>query len=46
MLIHHVEACTFPAWIGTEQRRLYEFVGNHLVLSFGPNRLIWERLPD
>jgi Lipocalin-like domain len=45
-LIHHVEACTLPAWVGTDQMRQYEFVGTHLVLRSGPGKLTWERLPD
>ncbi|MCU1294467.1 MAG: hypothetical protein JWP08_3317 [Bryobacterales bacterium] len=38
--------CTLPAWIGTEQKRQCEFVGSQLVLRFGPNKLVWEHLPD
>ena len=42
---HHVESCSLPAWIGTDQPRQYEFVGAHLALSAGSTRLVWERLP-
>jgi Lipocalin-like domain len=42
---HHIEACTLPAWTGTDQRRQFEFAGNRLTLRFGPNKLVWERLP-
>ena len=45
-VIHHVEACTLPAWIDTGQRRQYEFTGSRLVLRFDPYQLVWERLPD
>ena len=45
-VIHHVEACMLPAWVGTEQRRLYEFEGGRLVLRSGAYKLVWERLPD
>jgi hypothetical protein len=45
-VIHHVEACTLPAWVGTAQTRQYEFVGAHLVLRAGSSKLVWERLPD
>jgi len=45
-VIHHVEACTLPAWVGTDQRRQYEFVGGLLVLSAGSAKVVWERLPD
>ncbi|HTF68620.1 MAG TPA: lipocalin-like domain-containing protein [Edaphobacter sp.] len=39
-LIHHIEACTLPAWVATDQKRLYEFVGSQLVLRFGPSKLV------
>jgi hypothetical protein len=45
-VIHHVEACSLPAWVGTDQRRKYEFDGPRLVLRSGPYKLVWERLPD
>jgi YD repeat-containing protein len=45
-VIHHVESCTLPAWVGTDQARQYEFVGGHLVLRAGSAKLVWERLPD
>jgi hypothetical protein len=45
-LIHHIEACTLPAWIDTNQKRQYEFAGSQLVLKFASYRLVWERLPD
>lgn len=45
-VIHHVESCTLPAWVGTDQTRQYEFVGAHLVLRAGSSKLVWERLPD
>ena len=43
---HNIEACTLPAWTGTDQKRQLEFAGSQLVLRFGPNNLVWERLPD
>ena len=43
---HHIEACTLPAWTGTDQERQCEFVGDQLVLRFGPNKLVRERLSD
>ena len=43
---HHIEACTLPAWTGTDQKRQLEFAGTQLVLRFGPNKLVWERLPE
>ena len=50
-VIHHVEACLYPNWVGSNQRRLYEFSGGQLILraingSGGPgteSRLVWER---
>lgn len=44
-VIHHVEACTLPAWVGTDQTRHYEFVDAHLALRAGSGRAVWERLP-
>jgi hypothetical protein len=43
-VIHHVEACMLPAWVGTDQKRHYEFEGPYLVLRSGPNKLVWERI--
>jgi hypothetical protein len=45
-LVHHIEACTLPAWVGTDQKRQYEFAGGQLVLKFGTTKLVWERLSD
>jgi hypothetical protein len=48
-VIHHVEAATNPAWVGTDLVRKYEFSGRTLTLSVeGATRsvLVWERLPD
>src|ERR1700730_2814688 len=50
-VIHHVEASLYPHWVGSDQRRLYEFSGNQLILravngAGGPgteSRLVWER---
>jgi hypothetical protein len=48
---HHLEICSFPNWVGTEQRRFYEFDGDLLVLSTPPislggestvSTLLWE----
>jgi hypothetical protein len=45
-LIHHVEACTLPAWVGTDQTRHFEFVGAHLALRAGSGKAVWERSPQ
>ena len=49
-VIHHVQGALIPSWVGSDQRRQYEFAGsNRLVLtaSFDQSvsRLIWEREP-
>jgi 3-hydroxybutyryl-CoA dehydrogenase len=52
-VIHHVEHCTFPNWIGSDQARLFHFDGNRLILETPPmpsggretiSRLVWERI--
>ncbi len=49
---HHVEGSSFPNWVGTDQRRFFEFYGNQLTVSTPPTPfggeqltalLIWER---
>lgn len=45
-VVHHVEACMLPAWVGTDQRRQWEFDGPRLALRSGPYKLVWERLQD
>jgi len=53
MVIHHVEVCLFPNWIGNDQKRTFEFDGDRLLLSTEPiavgemqwtGHLIWERI--
>jgi hypothetical protein len=50
-VIHHVEICSFPNWVGTRQERFYHFEGDRLVLSTPPislggestvSTLVWE----
>jgi hypothetical protein len=50
-VIHHVDLSLFPNWVGVEQERLVEVLGNRLVLSTRPillggvqrtAHLIWE----
>src|SRR5262245_47205212 len=52
-VIHHLQLSWFPNWIGTDQKRYFEFTGNQLMLKTPPvtflgaaqvHRLIWERL--
>ena len=45
-VIHHVQACLVPSWVGTDLRRTYRFDGNRLVLRAGTTtalELVWER---
>jgi hypothetical protein len=52
-ITHHIEAALLPNWVGTDQKRHFEFDGKYLTLK-GPLRLggvqgivnlVWERLP-
>jgi hypothetical protein len=47
IVVHHVEVCSFPNWVGTDQKRLFRFEGLQLVLLTGAaptdTRLVWER---
>jgi hypothetical protein len=53
IIVHHVEAALIPNWVGTEQRRDFEFDGKYLTLKGplvlggvqGVVSLVWERLP-
>jgi hypothetical protein len=49
-VIHHVQACLVPSWVGTDLKRTYRFDGNRLVLTAstatGVLELVWEREPD
>jgi hypothetical protein len=45
-LITEVEACTIPAWSGTEQKRTYELMGDTLALITPATKLTWKRLPN
>ena len=46
-VIHHVEACLVPSWVGHDLRRKYRLQGNRLLLSAVTPAytvdLIWER---
>jgi Lipocalin-like domain len=52
-VVHHVELSLFPNWVGVDQERLVEIVGNRLTVSTRPmlldgiqqsGHLIWERV--
>jgi hypothetical protein len=51
-VLHHVEGSLFPNWVGTTQRRLFEFDGGMLVLRQvsadrrSESRLVWVRAPN
>ena len=48
-VIHHVQACLVPGWVGTDLRRTYRFNANRLVLTAVTTsavELIWERELD
>jgi len=32
-VIHHVDACLYPNWVGTKQERFFEFKGEQLLLT-------------
>jgi len=52
-IVHHIEAALLPNWVGTDQRRHFEFDGKVLTLKGplllggvqGVVSLVWERLP-
>ena len=48
-VIHHVQACLVPSWVGTDLKRTYRFNANRLVLTAATTsvlELVWEREPD
>ena len=48
-LIHHVQACLVPSWVGTDLKRTYRFDSNRLLLTTATTsvlELIWERERD
>ena len=48
-VIHHVEACIVPSWVGTDLKRTYRFNANRLALTAGSTsvlELVWERERD
>src|SRR5712672_2575422 len=47
-VIHHLQSALIPSWVGTDQRRKYEFVGNNQLImrntaSQASYRLVWQR---
>ena len=49
-VIHHVQACLVPSWVGTDLKRTYRFNSTRLVLTAAAPanvlELIWEREQD
>ena len=51
-IIHHVEGCLLPNWVGTDLRRQYEFSDGYRRLTLvadtprAMGRLVWERERD
>jgi hypothetical protein len=49
-VIHHVQACLLPTWVGTDLKRTYRFDSNrlHLTVVSSDNslELIWEKESD
>ncbi len=47
IVTHHVEGALVPTWVGSRQRRSYEFSGDKLILSgafdLATVRLTWQR---
>ena len=49
LVIWHLEACTFPNWDGTDQKRIMDVSGDELKITVptgstgGSNYLIWKR---
>lgn len=51
VVIHHLVTCSFPNWVGQDQKRFYEFKNGQLILStplIGSERyeLTWQRLNE
>lgn len=48
-VVHHIEAGSNPAWIGTDFMRWYELTPTRVTLRTSPNStnpLVWERIPE
>jgi hypothetical protein len=47
-VIHHLQSALIPSWVGTDQRRKYEFSGSNQLIMFNTAsqaafRLVWQR---
>ena len=49
-VIHHVQACLVPSWVGTDLKRTYRFYSNRLALTASlpdnSQELVWEKESD
>lgn len=53
IIVHHIEAALIPDWVGTAQKRSFEYDGKRLTLrgrlklggTEGVASLVWERMP-
>jgi hypothetical protein len=54
-VVHRIELCLYPNWIGADEERYFEFSGNELILRTAPmmiggveltGRVIWQRVGD
>jgi hypothetical protein len=48
-VIHHVQACLIPSWVGTDLTRTYRFEAGRLILTAVTTtvlELVWERETD
>ncbi len=49
-LVHHLESALIPSWVGSDQRRKYEFSGKNQLIMLNTAggaayRLVWQREP-
>ena len=42
-VIHHVEGCSFPNWVGVDREQFFEFKGDRLTLTTLPTTLASEQ---
>ena len=49
-VVHHLEACLVPSWVGTDLKRTYRFDSNRLLLTAASAEntleVLWEKEPD
>lgn len=45
-VIHHIEICSLPDWVGIDLQRYFNFEGNRLTLVADTAVLVWEKASD